>query len=89
MYNAVNSTIDAFRGQHDFYGGMGAAAISGAIFKCTGEHLRDNDLLLHSKPTHMEFVVLQTSAGVKPALAGATLMMGASAAWTGAKKLLL
>lgn len=37
MYNAVNSTIDAVRGEHDFYGGMAAAAISGAIFKSTGE----------------------------------------------------
>jgi hypothetical protein len=36
MYNAVNSTIDAVRGEHDFYGGMAAAAISGAIFKSTG-----------------------------------------------------
>jgi hypothetical protein len=30
-----------------------------------------------------------TIAGVKPALAGATIMMGASAAWTAAKKTLL
>jgi hypothetical protein len=37
MYNAVNSTIDAVRGEHDFAGGMAAAAISGAIFKSTGE----------------------------------------------------
>lgn len=63
MYNAINSTIDSVRGQHDFAGGLAAAGISGAIFRST--------------------------AGLKPAVAGATLMMGASAAWTGLKRSIL
>ncbi|KAF9526140.1 Tim17/Tim22/Tim23/Pmp24 family-domain-containing protein [Crepidotus variabilis] len=35
MYNGVNSTIDAFRGQHDSMGSMAAGAVTGALFKST------------------------------------------------------
>jgi len=88
MYNAVNSTIDAVRGEHDFYGGMAAAAISGAIFKSTGKPPRE---LSYGTAYNMLADIARSvlPAGVKPALAGATIMMGASAAWTAAKKTLL
>jgi import inner membrane translocase subunit TIM23 len=94
MYNAVNSTIDAVRGEHDFAGGMAAAAISGAIFKSTGEFgcitiEKHTSLLMYQSVWLANFSGSPSIAGVKPALAGATIMMGASAAWTAAKKTLL
>jgi len=33
IYNAFNSSIDAYRGQHDVYGSMAAGGLTGAIFK--------------------------------------------------------
>ena len=36
-YNGINSTIDAVRGKHDAFGSMAAGAITGALFKSTGE----------------------------------------------------
>jgi hypothetical protein len=36
MYNGVNSTIDALRGEHDSMGSIAAGALTGAIFKSTG-----------------------------------------------------
>ena len=35
MYNAINSSIDAFRGQHDTAGSMTAGALTGALFRAT------------------------------------------------------
>ncbi|KAH7105867.1 Tim17-domain-containing protein [Auriculariales sp. MPI-PUGE-AT-0066] len=35
VYNGINSSVDAYRGHHDVYGGMAAGAISGALYKCT------------------------------------------------------
>ncbi|ORX94123.1 Tim17-domain-containing protein [Basidiobolus meristosporus CBS 931.73] len=35
MYNAFNSSIGAARGKHDMFNSIGAAAISGAVFKST------------------------------------------------------
>ncbi|KAK9765708.1 Mitochondrial import inner membrane translocase subunit tim23 [Basidiobolus ranarum] len=35
MYNTFNSSIGAARGKHDMFNSIGAAAISGAIFKST------------------------------------------------------
>lgn len=40
FYNIANSSIDAARGKHDVYGGMAAGAVSGAIFKASGESTR-------------------------------------------------
>lgn len=37
FYNAVNATIDSYRGQHDLAGGLAAGAISGALFRAPGE----------------------------------------------------
>ncbi|KIY67991.1 Tim17-domain-containing protein [Cylindrobasidium torrendii FP15055 ss-10] len=34
-YNGINSTVDAVRGKHDVFGSMGAAALTGALFKST------------------------------------------------------
>lgn len=36
LYNGVNSSIDAFRGEHDSMGSMAAGAVTGALFKSTG-----------------------------------------------------
>jgi len=36
-YNGINSTIDAVRGKHDTFGSMAAGALTGALFKSTGE----------------------------------------------------
>ncbi|KAI0741556.1 mitochondrial import inner membrane translocase subunit tim23 [Daedaleopsis nitida] len=35
VYNAFNSSIDHFRGQHDTYGSMAAGALTGALYKST------------------------------------------------------
>lgn len=35
IYNAINSSLDRYRGKHDIYGSMLAGAGTGAIFKCT------------------------------------------------------
>ncbi|KAM5534689.1 hypothetical protein V8D89_011701 [Ganoderma adspersum] len=35
VYNAFNSSIDHFRGEHDTYGSMAAGALTGALFKST------------------------------------------------------
>ncbi|KAI0731304.1 mitochondrial import inner membrane translocase subunit tim23 [Earliella scabrosa] len=35
VYNAFNSSIDSFRGQHDTYGSMAAGALTGALYKST------------------------------------------------------
>jgi hypothetical protein len=40
VYNAINSTIDSFRGKHDTFGGMAAGAITGALYKSTGRDSR-------------------------------------------------
>ncbi|KIK83712.1 hypothetical protein PAXRUDRAFT_153053 [Paxillus rubicundulus Ve08.2h10] len=60
VYNGVNSSIDAFRGQHDTTGSMAAGALTGALYKST--------------------------AGVKPALAAATLISGLAGIWSYVKK---
>lgn len=37
IYNGINSTIDVYRGhQHDVYGSMTAAALTGLIWRSTG-----------------------------------------------------
>ena len=38
-YNGINSTIDAVRGKHDAFGSMVAGALTGALFRSTGECL--------------------------------------------------
>lgn len=45
-YNGINSTIDAVRGKHDAFGSMVAGALTGALFKSTGECLPMCHLLL-------------------------------------------
>ncbi|KAI1793558.1 Tim17-domain-containing protein [Ganoderma leucocontextum] len=35
VYNAFNSSIDHFRGEHDTYGSMAAGALTGALYKST------------------------------------------------------
>jgi import inner membrane translocase subunit TIM23 len=36
VYNAINSSIDAFRGKHDTLGSMVAGAMTGALYKSSG-----------------------------------------------------
>jgi hypothetical protein len=36
IYNAVNSSIDSYRGTHDQYGSMAAGGLTGALFKSSG-----------------------------------------------------
>lgn len=36
VYNAINSSIDAARGRHDTLGSMTAGALTGALYKSTG-----------------------------------------------------
>ncbi|WWC67599.1 uncharacterized protein I206_101509 [Kwoniella pini CBS 10737] len=59
FYNIANSSLDSVRGRHDTYNVLGAAALSGAIFKST--------------------------AGVRPALVGASIMTAAAGAWSAFK----
>ncbi|TEB29082.1 Tim17-domain-containing protein [Coprinellus micaceus] len=35
IYNGINSSIDAYRGQHDTAGSMAAGALTGAVFRST------------------------------------------------------
>ena len=37
IYNGFNSTLDSYRGHHDIYGSMFAGACTGALWRCTGE----------------------------------------------------
>lgn len=36
MYNGINSSIDAVRGEHDTVGSMAAGALTGVLYKATG-----------------------------------------------------
>lgn len=44
IYNAINSSIDGIRGQHDVWGSMGAGGLTGALYKSTGVSLSDLNL---------------------------------------------
>jgi import inner membrane translocase subunit TIM23 len=39
VYNAINSSIDHWRGRHDIVGSMTAGGITGAIYKSTGQSI--------------------------------------------------
>jgi import inner membrane translocase subunit TIM23 len=73
VYNAINSSIDHWRGRHDLLGSMAAGGLTGAIYKSTGTF----SLLPTSSLQPMLF-----SAGVKPAFAAATFMSGLAGAWS-------
>jgi import inner membrane translocase subunit TIM23 len=83
VYNAINSTIDATRGKHDTFGSMAAGAVTGALYKSTGESARfasggrSNRRCL--RPSHL-------TAGVKPALAAATMISGGAGIWSYVKR---
>lgn len=66
------------RGKHDTLGSMGAGALTGALFKSTGESRghRRSDLPL----------ILLLEAGVRPAIAAATFMSGMAGLWSVVKK---
>jgi len=63
IYNAINSSIDSYRGRHDAYGSMAAGGLTGALFKST--------------------------AGIRPAVAAATIMTGAAGIWSFTKRSIL
>ena len=46
MYSPLESLIGHYRGKKDIGNSLGAAAITGALFKSTGERVRHNDSLL-------------------------------------------
>ncbi|KAI0766586.1 mitochondrial import inner membrane translocase subunit tim23 [Trametes elegans] len=54
VYNAFNSSIDHFRGQHDTYGSMAAGALTGALYKSTAG----------VKPALAAAAVISGSAGI-------------------------
>lgn len=37
FYNITNSSLDNYRGKHDYWNSLGAGAVAGAIYKATGE----------------------------------------------------
>ena len=78
MYNAINSSIDAFRGEHDTAGSMTAGALTGALFRATCTFL---------PITSAQVLPLTFSpAGVRPALVSATIVSGAAGVWSLVKK---
>jgi import inner membrane translocase subunit TIM23 len=79
LYNGVNSSIDAMRGKHDTMGSMAAGAVTGAIFKSTGSRSSISaDIYL------LIFYILL--AGIKPAIAAATVISGIAGIWSYVKK---
>lgn len=79
IYNALNSSIDAYRGKHDTAGSMTAGAITGALFKSTGKAFPFEVLI-------SPLTRLVLPAGVKPALISATIVSGAAGLWSFVKK---
>ena len=78
LYNGVNSSIDAMRGKHDTMGSMAAGAVTGAIFKSTGSPLSFSaDICSH-------FHIFL--AGIKPAIAAATVISCMAGIWSYVKK---
>ena len=75
FYNMANSSLDNIRGKHDFLNSMGAAALSGALYKSTCECI-----VAHRSCSN---AVL---AGLRPAAMSAGLMAGAAGAWSGFKR---
>ena len=49
MYSPLESLIGHYRGKKDIGNSLGAAAITGALFKSTGERVCHNDSLLKTK----------------------------------------
>ena len=78
MYNAINSSIDAFRGEHDTAGSMTAGALTGALFRATCMFLPITSALVLS--------LTFSPAGVRPALVSATIVSGAAGVWSLVKK---
>lgn len=77
VYNSINSTIDYARGEHDTMGSMAAGALTGALYKCTG------GLSLNVSACTKAH---QHSAGVRPALAAATLVSSFAGLWSYVKR---
>lgn len=72
VYNMTNSSLDSIRGKHDVLNSMGAGAISGALFKSTGEtigvvkqtqFLLTNESIAGLRPMAISAGILSTSAG--------------------------
>jgi import inner membrane translocase subunit TIM23 len=78
FYNLANSSIDAARGKHDYLNAIGAGAVSGAIYKSTGE-LSAAVTLAVKLQNGMKLTVV---AGVRPALVGATIVSAAAGGWS-------
>ena len=78
LYNGVNSSIDAMRGKHDTMGSMAAGAVTGAIFKSTG--------LPWLFSTNIFSYFYTFLAGIKPAIAAATVISGMAGIWSYVKK---
>lgn len=81
IYNAINSSIDSYRGKHDAYGSMAAGGLTGALFKSTGKSVLD--VLMNQCLREL------LAAGVRPAIATATLMTGAAGIWSFMKRKLI
>lgn len=77
VYNSVNSTIDYARGEHDTVGSMAAGAVTGALYKCTGEP----SLKVSAYSKAHKYL-----AGVRPALAAATLVSSFAGLWSYVKR---
>ena len=77
VYNSLNSTIDYARGEHDTMGSMAAGALTGALYKCTG---RSSSNLSVGPGAHNHL------AGVRPALAAATLVSSFAGLWSYVKR---
>ena len=54
FYNITNSSLDTVRGQHDIFNSMGAAALSGALYKATAG----------VRPAAMSAGIMAAAAGV-------------------------
>ena len=81
FYNLANSSLDGIRGKHDFLNSMGAAGLSGALYKSTC-----TSFSLLKKATQILILDPFFVAGVRPAALSAGLMAGAAGAWSGFKR---
>lgn len=77
----MNSSIDAARGKHDILGSVSAGAITGALYKSTGNIFTFNFFYYSAD-------YFGSSAGVKPALSAALFMSGMAGIWSYVKKIL-
>lgn len=77
FYNITNSSLDNYRGKHDYWNSMGSGAVAGAIYKATGM-----SLFVTQSGYKINRWLTEPTAGVRPAMVGAGLGTAFAASWS-------